>query len=176
MIGIKAEQNLVDTYSEDHQFTVEDLHLINKTFLGEIYPWAGTYRTVNLSKGGFPFATAFAIPKAMEKFEQGILSKNTPCNIAEIEELSGRIALVHVEFLLIHPYREGNGRTARLLATLSAYQAGMPGIDFSFIRGRGKEFDRYVRAIQLGIKQEYGLMQEIIERALRLAQQSMRGA
>jgi hypothetical protein len=40
---------------------------------------------------------------------------------------------------------------------LPAYQAGLPGIDFGFIRGREKEFDFSVRAIQEGIKEEHAL-------------------
>jgi len=79
---------------------------------------------------------------------------------------------VHVEFLLRHPYREGNGRTARLLATLAASQAGLPGIDFGFIGSRGKEYDMYVAAIQAGINEEYSWMQQIKERALTRAQGS----
>ncbi len=33
---------------------------------------------------------------------------------------------VHEELVLIHPFREGNGRVARLLSTLMAFQAGLP--------------------------------------------------
>lgn len=60
-----------------------------------------------------------------------------------------------------------------MLATLAAYQAGMPGIDFGFIRSRGKEFDGYVTAIQDGIKEDYSRVEQIIERALRRAQRSV---
>jgi hypothetical protein len=59
-----------------------------------------------------------------------------------------------------------------LLATLGAYQAGMPGIDFGFIRSRGKEFDNYVAAIQDGINEDYGRMEQIVKRALARAKRS----
>ena len=39
-------------------------------------------------------------------------------------------AAVHAEPILIHPFREGNGRCARLLATLMGLQAGLPALDF----------------------------------------------
>lgn len=169
---MKAESLLIDTYSARHRFTLSDLHHINRVFLGEIYPWAGKYRTVNLSKGGFPFASAFAIPSAMKVFEEEMLRVLTPCNGADVDEVASQIAPIHAEFLLIHPYREGNGRTARLLATLSAYQAGMPGIDFSFIKSRGKEFGRYVQAIQTALNKDYRQMHDIIKRGLILAQRS----
>jgi cell filamentation protein len=34
------------------------------------------------------------------------------------------LAEIHVEFVLIHPFREGNGRIARLLADVMACLAG----------------------------------------------------
>jgi len=48
------------------------------------------------------------------------------------EEVIKALAVVHTELVLIHPFRaEGNGRVARMLATLMALQAGLPPLDFS---------------------------------------------
>lgn len=41
------------------------------------------------------------------------------------------IAVVHVEFILIHPFREGNGRMGRMLASVMAMQASKPELNFS---------------------------------------------
>src|SRR5207249_1859274 len=106
-------------------------------------------------KGKFTFASAYALSSALDLFERDILSVNTPCKAKTIEEISLKIAAVHAEFLLLHPYREGNGRTARLIATLMAYQAGMPGIDFSFIGSRGREFEKYIEAVHAAVKRNY---------------------
>jgi cell filamentation protein len=94
---------------------------------------------------------------------------NTPCQGTTLDEIAQKIAVVHVELLLIHPYREGNGRTARMLAILMAYQAGLPGIDFGFIGSSGKEFDAYIHAVQEGINDNYEPMTTIILRALNKA-------
>ena len=51
-----AERELVQTFTAGHRFTLDDIDLIHKKFLGRIYVWAGRYRDVNLSKGGFVFA------------------------------------------------------------------------------------------------------------------------
>ncbi len=37
------------------------------------------------------------------------------------------MAVTHTELILVHPFREGNGRLTRLLNTLMALQAGLPG-------------------------------------------------
>lgn len=167
---MKAERTLLSRFSADHSFTVADINLIHQMFLGSIYDWAGIFRDVNLSKGGFMFATVYAIPTLMREFENKVLHNNTPCQGANLNEVASKIAEVHTEFLLIHPYREGNGRTARLLATFMAYQADQPGIDFGFIGSKGKQFDRYVAAIQAGLGRDYRPMSEIVLKALERGQ------
>lgn len=166
---LRAERKIISTFTKDQQLTVDDIHQIHRWFLGDIYPWAGTIRNVNISKGGFTFATAYALPQALNDFGNDVLAAHTPCHGGNLDEIAAHIAIVHSEFLLLHPYREGNGRTARLVASLMAYQAGQPGIDFGFIGGRGKEFERYVGAIQEGVKNNYHPMTKIVLRALRQA-------
>jgi cell filamentation protein len=86
------------------------------------------------------------------------------------EEILYALAIVHVEFLLIHPFREGNGRLARLLSILMALQAGLPLLDFSNIKGKEKE--RYFAAVRAGLDRDYQFMETIFDgvlsRALRL--------
>lgn len=43
--------------------------------------------------------------------------------ILPIKTFGFSLGIVHVEFIIIHPFREGNGRVARLLANLMALQA-----------------------------------------------------
>jgi cell filamentation protein len=164
-----AERVLLRRFDSRHRFTATDVDEIHRVFLGRIYEWAGSHRQVNLSKGGFPFASAHALASLMREFERDTLAVATPCQSNDIGEVARRIATVHVELLLIHPYRDGNGRTPRLLATLMAYQAGFPGIDFSFIGSRGRMFGRYVEAIHAGLDRNYSPMQAIVLKALTRA-------
>jgi cell filamentation protein len=93
---MRAERLLIQRYNQDHSFTCEDLNAVHWVFLGKIYRWAGSYRTVNLSKGGFPFASALAIPSAMKEFETNTLRSNTPCRNPVVREAARMIAEVHV--------------------------------------------------------------------------------
>ncbi|MBS1552231.1 MAG: Fic family protein [Bacteroidetes bacterium] len=165
---INAENILIRKYDKDHRFDSNDIHYINKIFLGKIYDWAGKLRDVNISKGGFLFTSAFALPQALNEFEINVLKKNTPCK-GDLNKIISQIAEVHTELLILHPYREGNGRTARLLATVMSYQAGNPGIDFGFIGSKGKEFNNYILAVQSGMDRNYKPMENIIERGIKLA-------
>ncbi len=69
------------------------------------------------------------------------------------------LAQVHVELVLIHPFREGNGRIARALSLLMALQAGLPLLDFSLIAGHRKK--DYFAAIQAGLDRNYERMERI---------------
>lgn len=55
--------------------------------------------------------------------------------------------------MLIHPFRDGNGRLARVLAPLMALQAGLRLLDFSLMAGTGKT--AYIAAIQAGLDKRY---------------------
>lgn len=44
------------------------------------------------------------------------------------QDISGRYADLHLEFVTIHPFFDGNGRMARLLANLPVLRAGFPPI------------------------------------------------
>ena len=79
------------------------------------------------------------------------------------------LAVVHAELVLIHPFREGNGRCTRLLAMLMGLQAGLPALDFGGIRGKTKQ--RYIEAVHAALGRDYDPMTSIfrgvIARSLR---------
>ena len=162
---------LVGQYYEKHRFIAADVRSIHKRWLGEIYEWAGEYRQVNVSKGDFPFAAAARVPALMERFEGDVLARYTPCNYMERADVVRALAETHVELVLIHPFREGNGRLARVLSTLMALQAGLPLLDFGLIAGERKE--TYFAAVQTGLGKNYKPMEqlfaEIIERSLAVS-------
>lgn len=160
-------EKVVRLYGKNHRFTAKDICDIHRIWLGSIYSWAGVYRSVNISKGNFSFAAARHISSLMLEFEKTILPKYTPCLFKTIEEITEALAVVHVELILIHPFREGNGRLARLLSVLMALQAGLPVLDFKLIRGT--EISKYFTAIRKGLDQDYAPMKtiflKIIERS-----------
>ena len=163
----QAMDVLLRTYGETHRFTAADLCNCHRTWLGDIYEWAGHYRQVNVSKDGFPFATAMQVPALMDQFELDVLRRCTPCTFADHTGVVRALAETHVELVLIHPFRDGNGRLARVLSTLMALQTGLPLLDFSVIAGRSK--NAYIAAIQAGLDKHYvpmeALLGEIIEQS-----------
>lgn len=157
----QAMDALVRTYGETHRFTATDLRDCHRIWLGDLYEWAGRYRQVNVSKDGFPFASAAQVPALMDQFEREVLSRCTPCRFTDLVQVVRAMAETHVELVLIHPFRDGNGRLARMLSTLMALQAGLPLLNFSLIAGDRK--NAYIAAIQAGLNKRYVPMERLLE-------------
>ena len=164
-----ATQRIIDETQMDQRFTAGGFRRMHQFWLGEIYEWAGEYRGVNIAKGAFVFAAANQIPRLMQDFERGPLRQYTPCRFDTTAAQATALAIVHTELILIHPFRDGNGRCARLLAVLMGLQAGLPALDFGGIRGSKKR--EYIAAIHAGLSRDYDPMtkvfREVIVRTLK---------
>lgn len=80
----------------------------------KVYAWAGELRTIRLSKGN----TIFAYPERIEAEGAKIFKKLTEEQFLFgliDDKLCERLAFYYNELNVLHPFREGNGRTQRLL-------------------------------------------------------------
>jgi cell filamentation protein len=142
---------------------IRDLH---RLWLGDIYPFAGELRTVNVSRGYVTFCPAANVPTELDRLDEEVLAQRTPCDGQSEEELAIALAVVHVEVIVIHPFREGNGRIGRWLATLMALQAGHAILDFeNEMEGAGR--DRYFQCLRRGFVGDYGPATELFAQILR---------
>lgn len=82
--------------------TFETLSKIHAYLFSDIYYFAGKIRTQNIAKGNFRFVPILYINNALENIE-----KMPQSNFDEIIEK-------YIEMNIIHPFREGNGRSARI--------------------------------------------------------------
>ena len=127
--------------------------------LGHLHAFAGKLRVVNLSKGGFNFHSAKFLEETMRDFDQRLL-RPFPSTYDRTDDLIRDMALVHGELLFIHPFREGNGRTARLLADMMAQKQGHGKLRWEQV-GR-EHFDAYVHAVQQAALDNRAPMEAII--------------
>lgn len=166
---VRAFEEFSIIYGAGHRFQATDISSMHRLWLGGIYPWAGNDRQVQMSKGGFTFAAVRQIPVLMTELEAGPLKQHTPCRFTDRGRVITALAEVHTELLLIHPFRDGNGRLARMLAVLMGLQAGLPPLDFGSITGKSRQ--EYFAAVRSGLDRNYRPMERIlgkvIERTLR---------
>ncbi|SFD14547.1 cell filamentation protein [Thiohalospira halophila DSM 15071] len=160
---LQLYEAVLESFPRDEPITVAVIKEWHRRWLGKVYEWAGQERGVNLGKDGFQFANAALVPRLLAEFEQEYLLVSIPCAGMTLEQLVPAIARVHVELVLIHPFREGNGRIARLLADVMAAQAGFGPLQYD-AWGSGKP--DYIGAIHAGLDGDYEPMEELVRRAL----------
>ena len=149
------------------RFTAALICQMHHDWLSGVYEWAGEYRQVELEKDGFRWPPAERVADNMRDFERGVLRRLTPCKPALLDEVAMSISTVHAELLLIHPFRDGNGRLARWLADIMATQAGYPAPAYGF-SGRGGKKRRvdYLLAVQQGYIENYLPLARFFEEAI----------
>ena len=93
------EKGILDSLPDGKFSTLQAIH---KYLFEDIYDFAGKLRTVNIAKGNFRFAPLMYLQAALESID-----KMSQSNFNEIVEK-------YVEMNIAHPFREGNGRSARI--------------------------------------------------------------
>ena len=93
------EKGILDSLPAGKFFTLQAIH---RYLFEDIYDFAGEIRKVNMAKGNFRFAPLMYLCAALENID-----KMPQSDFDEIIEK-------YVEMNIAHPFREGNGRSARI--------------------------------------------------------------
>ncbi|MDR9865903.1 MULTISPECIES: Fic family protein [Pseudomonas] len=105
-------------------YSLATMKYIHKTLFSSLYQWAGELRLVGIWKG----TTRFCAPERIEaealKIFQAInLDFQNKEKFWSLEDTADRLAYHYGELNIIHPFREGNGRTQRILFEYIAQDA-----------------------------------------------------
>ena len=118
------EQNPIDG-----NFDFEHYKSIHKYIFEDIYEWAGSIRTVDISKKGTNFVRAENIPEIAKACFDRLKSQNYLIGL-EHDEFVDKLSDFYCVTNALHPFREGSGRTQRVFLNQLAYNAGYA-IDFA---------------------------------------------
>ena len=103
-------------------YTPERLKFIHKYLFGDIFYFAGEYRQENITKGNFRFSEYEYIEDNIQRIFDNI-------KIDEMKKMSfsqfvKQISYIMTELNVLHPFREGNGRTIRELIREICFDCG----------------------------------------------------
>ena len=102
---------------------------LHRTLFGDLYDWAGTFRTINISKKGTVFCDHDELERLGElKF--AYLKEHDYLRGLADGSFFDELAELYHDMNMLHPFREGNGRTLRLFMTLLVRNTSRD-IDFS---------------------------------------------
>ena len=113
------------------KFDLGHLQTIHQRIFRDIYPWAGELRTVSMSKGGSLFCRYEFISNEGERIFSQLKGESVLRGLSQ-DKFCERLAYYFGEINALHPFREGNGRTQRVMLDTIAKQAGYE-IDFQQI-------------------------------------------
>lgn len=134
---------------EPVSLTIELVRQVHVELMGVIYPFAGRWRLVELTKGTGP--TKWPLPPAgmeneMNRIERDVFSRSPFLSVND-DEVIAYTSEVMNEVLALHPFREGNGRTAFIIGNLILMQNNLVPLT-TYERRRDQE--RYFAACEQG--------------------------
>ena len=158
-----AYETLFGEVRMDAPMTCDLLRHIHARIFGNLYAWAGRWRTVWISKPGITWPAPDFLEQNMQAFQRDVLAKYPPAAIGSDDAFCAAVGEIQGEFLVIHPFREGNARAIKLITDLLAAQTNRPLLVYDRTE-LGQE--RYIRAATAAFQKEYRPMTVVIRAAL----------
>ena len=162
----QAYEALFAEVRTDTPMTCELLRHIHLRIFGDLYEWAGRWRTVWVSKPGITWPAPDFLDRNMRAFEREVLGRHPARALSDDNVFSAAVGEIQGEFLVVHPFREGNARTIKLVTDLLATQTGRPLLIYE---GSEEGQDRYIAAAKAAFKKDYSPMTAIISQAVARA-------
>lgn len=119
-----------------------------------------------LSKPGITWPAPDFLDANMQTYERNVLSKFPAGSLTRDDAFCAAVGEIQGEFLVIHPFREGNARMIKLATDLLAVQTSRPLLVYDQSE-EGRH--QYIDAASAAFKRDYARMTTVICRALEQA-------
>lgn len=133
---VAANELQIHEQSGVRRHDAEGLASIHKFLFGDIYPFAGEFRTVDIRKNTEDaefFLICGKIPMALDYVFDELAKENFLRGLPRREFIE-KLAYFYDQLNFVHPFREGNGRTQRVFWNFVAEKAGYF-VDWSLVVG-----------------------------------------
>jgi cell filamentation protein len=160
---VQAYETLLGEVRVDTPMTCDLIRHIHLRIFGDLYEWAGRWRTVWIRKPGVTWPPPDFLDQNMQELERTVLGKYPASELRDDSAFCTAVAEIQGEFLVIHPFREGNARTIKVCTNVLAVQTGRPLLVYDS-GADGQE--KYIAAATAAFKRDYAPMAEIIRQAL----------
>lgn len=135
---------------------------IHKIAFEQLYDWAGKWRTTEVSVGQLIPPKPTLVLQAMYQFLDNL---NFKISISKTRnDHLECLVYAHYEFIRIHPFNNGNGRTGRILMNIIALKFGYQPLELYHREGESRRF--YINAMKLADNGDYKLLNQLISEEL----------
>jgi Fic family protein len=169
--GIKRAWDFVLKKSKKTKISITSVFIKKLHFVGFgwIFPkTAGKYRVVDVTVSDHIPPKYYEAPQLMDNYCKDVNErlKHLPTLDESnfLDELICFLAWVHHRFLWIHPFKDYNGRIARLLTNIVLLNLDLPPIELKVETKAGRE--KYVKALKNADKGSYSKLENLIEAAI----------
>lgn len=167
----KALQYIIKLSEKKTKVTPKLIRDIHWKGFGFIFPdWAGKFRSVDVTVGEYEpphFSKIHELIKNLcGDLEERLKHIPSPGNeelfLAEVISL---LAWFQHRFVWVHPFKDYNGRVARLLTNLLALNFGLPALEIKAETGQDRQ--RYIKAMKVADLNDYPKLEQLIANALK---------
>ena len=123
-----AKATILESNPISDKFDLEHYKAIHRFLFEDIYDWAGSFRTVDMAKKGTSFCSADQLDDVAKNCF-GRLAENNLFSDLDRDECNDAIVDFYCVTNMLHPFREGNGRTQRIFISQLIHHNGY---DFDF--------------------------------------------
>ncbi len=122
-VAVALHSAEIESEASDIPFSFDFYCNLHKRLFGDVYEWAGELRTIDISKKGTVFYSADSLADLGKAKFARLQSMNEFQGLGRAELIDELTDFYH-GMNMLHPFREGNGRTQRLFFTLLLHRLG----------------------------------------------------
>jgi Fic family protein len=170
--GVKRAQHYIIKLSEEKtKITPQVILDVHAEGFSSIFPdWAGKYRTVDVTVGDYEPPHYSQLPVLIKNLCDDLEERLRHLPSLEndeqfLAELISILAWFQHHLVWIHPFRDYNGRIARLLTNLLLLNLGFP---LASIKAEtGKDRSEYVDSMKAADNHDYSKLEKLLASALK---------
>lgn len=161
--GIAKGLDFILNLADNTKLNEELLLKLHKTCFGWIFPdWAGKYRKMNVQTSTHKFPPFPEVPELTRNFFADLNERlnHQPDSVALIAWAQHRL-------VWIHPFKDYNGRTARLFSNLLMLRLNLPLAEIKVESEKDRQ--TYITALKAADKGSYAPLEKLIKTAIEEA-------
>jgi cell filamentation protein len=160
--GIASAELFVFELDSDTLFSTQLLLEIHSIAFSELYDWAGKWRTTQVVVGQLTPPNPTQVLQLMYQFIDNLNYKII--NATTLEEHIETLTFAHYEFIRIHPFNNGNGRTGRIVMNLVALKFGYKPLELYHREGDSRKM--YIDAMKNADKGNFEPLMTLIRKEM----------
>ena len=160
--GIAAAELFVFGLDSETEISTQLLLEIHNIAFSELYEWAGSWRSTTVTVGQFTTPKPSKVVQLMYQFIDNLNFKVN--NAATQKQHLDCLTYAHYEFIRIHPFNNGNGRTGRILMNIVALKFGYKPLELYHRDGNSRK--NYIEAMKTADNGNFEPLKTLIRKEL----------